>query len=143
MRFITLPVMALAAVTITACVTPIPEHVALDPAARASIDSTEVVAPVRQSEIYVFVPAATAGQANGLIGALIDAGIDAHRAKTAGDSVKPLRVALVDYNFDQKLQGDLQTSLGINGVAEGRRRARDEGRHRGQPELGRHRFQTK
>jgi hypothetical protein len=107
--------MALAcAMVLTACATPIPEHVALDPGARASIDSTEVVAPVKQSEIYVFVPASRAGVASGggLIGALIDAGVDAHRAHTATDAAKPLRDATVDYNFDQKLSSDLQSSLG-------------------------------
>jgi hypothetical protein len=115
MRIPILPSIALAcsAVLLTACVTPIPDHVALDPAARASIDSTEVVAPVKQSEIYVFVPASRVGAATGggLIGALIDVSVDAHRAKTATDSVKPLRDATVDYSFDQKLTADLQQSL--------------------------------
>jgi hypothetical protein len=115
MRNFILPGAAIAAAALlTACATPVPEHVALDPAARAAIDSTEVVAPVKQSEIYVFVPRSRVGAATGggLIGALIDAGVDAHRAHTATDSVKLLRDATVDYNFDQKLTADLQQSLG-------------------------------
>ena len=112
MRFQTLSAMALAAMVLTACATPVPEHVALDPAARASIASTEVVAPVRQSEIYVFVPVTTAGAGAGLIGALIDVSVDAHRTQTATDSVKPLRDAVVDYSFDQKLASDLQQTVG-------------------------------
>ncbi len=104
--------LAAAAACLTACATPVPEHVALDPAARASIDSTEVVAPVRQSEIYVYVPPATAGRSAGLIGALVDVSIDAHRSQTATDSVKPLRDATVDYDFDAKLTADLKKNLG-------------------------------
>ena len=120
MRFYVIPAMALAAMVLTACATPIPAHVALDPAARASIDSTEVVAPVKQSEIYIYVPpsraGASAGAAAGVLGALvgsaIDAGVNSHNAQTAEASVKPLRDAAVDYSFDQKLTGDLQSSLG-------------------------------
>jgi hypothetical protein len=115
MRNVILGAGALAcALVVAGCATPVPEHVALDAAARPSIDSTEVVAPVRQSEIYVFVPRSRVGAATGggLIGALIDAGVDAHRAHTATDSVKRLRDATVDYSFDQKLTADLQQSLG-------------------------------
>jgi hypothetical protein len=93
------------------CVTPIPTHVALSPGAQNAIASTEVVAPVRQSEIYVFVPATTAGANNGLIGALIDASVDAYRAGTAESGVKNLRNAVVDMNFDSAFSSQLKASL--------------------------------
>src|SRR5690348_15603505 len=101
----------LAALALAACVTPTPTHVALAPAARDSIASTAVVAPVAQSQIYIYVPPTTAGQSNGLIGALIDAGVDSYRAHTAESGVKPLRDAVVDMSFDQALAGQLKTSL--------------------------------
>jgi len=75
-------------------------------AARTSISSTEVVVPIRQSEIYVYVPPSTAnaGGQGGLLGALlvaaINAGVDSVRTQNAEKAVKPLRDALVDYKFD-------------------------------------------
>lgn len=99
------------ALTLSACVTPTPTHVALPPAAQANITSTEVVAPIAQSEIYIYVPPTTAGQGQGLIGALIDAGVDSYRAGTAETGVKPLRDAVVDMNFDADLASQLKASL--------------------------------
>src|ERR1700761_1521621 len=101
----------LLALTLSACVTPIPTHVAIAPAAQGAITSTEVVAPIAQSEIYVYVPPTTAGQGQGLIGALIDAGVDSYRAGTAESGVKPLRDAVVDMNFDSDLASQLKASL--------------------------------
>jgi hypothetical protein len=100
----------LLAMTLGACATT-PTHVALSPAAQANIASTEVVAPILQSEIYVYVPPTTAGQGNGLIGALIDAGVDRYRAGTAERDIKGLRDTLVDLDFDRDLKSQLQTSL--------------------------------
>jgi hypothetical protein len=94
-----------------ACVTPTPVHVPLAANAQQSIPSAEVVAPIAQSEIYIFVPATTAGQGQGLVGALIDAGVDAYRAGTAESGVKPLRDAVVDINFDHAFSTQLQSSL--------------------------------
>lgn len=80
-------------------------------AARADLASTDVVLPIRQSEIYVFVPMATGGAGFGLIGALVDAGIDSTRTSKAEAAVTPLRNAMVDYSFDNALQDELKTSL--------------------------------
>ena len=88
-----------------------PAHVALPIKARDQVASTEIVAPIHQSEIYVFVPPSTAGQANGLVGALIDAGIDAYRAKTAETDVKPLRNAAVDLDFDGAFHDQLAAAM--------------------------------
>jgi hypothetical protein len=101
----------LLALSLGACVTPTPTHVALATPAQSSIASTEVVAPIAQSEIYIYVPPTTAGQGQGLIGALIDAGVDSYRAGTAETGVKPLRDAAVDMNFDRDLADQLKASL--------------------------------
>jgi len=89
----------------------VPPHEGLPPAAKDQIASTEVVVPIQQSEIYVFVPQETAGAANGLIGALVDVTVDAIRTSKAEKSVKRLRDALVDYNFDTVMQRQVQTAL--------------------------------
>jgi hypothetical protein len=104
------------ALLLSACATatvnpPLPD------AARTSISSTEVVVPIRQSEIYVYVPPSTANAAGqgGLIGALvvaaINAGVDSVRTQKAETAVKPLRDALVDYKFDSTLQDDVKNAL--------------------------------
>ena len=100
--------LTLGAMSLSACVTPIPGNLPLATGARDAIPSTEVVAPVKQNEIYVYVvpsnTAAAAGAAGGMIGALVgaavDAGINAANTKAAEDDVKPARNAIVDYNFD-------------------------------------------
>jgi hypothetical protein len=86
--------------------------VALAPAAQGNFTSTEVVAPVAQNEIYVYVPPTTAGAGQGLIGALIDAGVDSYRAGTAEHDVKALRDTVVDMSFDTDLTNQLKASLG-------------------------------
>src|SRR5258708_1995626 len=91
-----------------ACST-LPIHQALTSDAHDKIASTEVVVPIRQHEIYVYVPPSTggaqAGAGFGLVGALvgvaIDASIDSVRTSKAETAVKPLRDVLVDYNFDK------------------------------------------
>jgi hypothetical protein len=92
----------------------VPAHEYLPAAARDKIVSTEVAVPVRQSEIYVFVPQSNIAAAGGggLLLALVDAGVDSVRTTKAETAVKPLRDALVDFDFDGALQGDLKTSLG-------------------------------
>jgi len=101
----------ISAIALAGCVTQTPTHVPLQAEARSEVASTEIVAPIRQSEIYVYVPPTTAGQNNGLIGALIDAGVDAYRANTAETDVKSLRDAVVDMDFDRAWRDQLQTSL--------------------------------
>jgi hypothetical protein len=102
---------------LAACVTPVPPHEALPPAARDKIASTEMVAPIAQNEIYVYVPPsqlASSGQ-GGLLGALvlasIDAGVDKTRAGRAEKAVKPLRDAIVDFSFDDTLTSELKTAM--------------------------------
>eukprot|EP01030_Chromulinospumella_sphaerica_P023670 gene23670-23709_t len=104
--------LTLGAATLSACVTPVPFKVALPTAARDAVPSTEVVAAVKQSEIYVYVAPVNTGGQGGLIGALVAAGIDAAVTEKAQTAVKPARDAIVDYDFDGRLRADLQQSLG-------------------------------
>ncbi len=91
----------------------LPAHEALPAEARDKIVNTEVAVPVKQNEIYVFVPDSQVGAATGggLLGALIDVGINSVRTGKAEDAVKPLRSAVVDYNYDQTLSTEFQKAL--------------------------------
>ncbi|MBX3480191.1 MAG: hypothetical protein KF842_07315 [Caulobacter sp.] len=97
--------------SLSACVTAVPEYVPLSGAAREALTSTEVVAPIRQSEIYIYVAPVNTGGQGGLIGALVAAGIEAGNASAAEEAVKPARDAIIDFNFDETLRQDLQSSL--------------------------------
>ena len=98
---------------LSACVTPIAEHIPLAPSSQASVGSTDLVMPIAQSEIYVVVPASnvSAATGGGLLGALIDAGVDSSRTKKAQAAIKPLRDAVVDLDIDTILRDDLKASL--------------------------------
>ena len=109
----------MSALLLAGCGTPLPVRESLPLAARDQIASTETVVPIRQHEIYVFVPPSTAGATAGagfgivgaLVGVAIDASVDSARTSKAEAAVKPLRDALVDYNFDATFQDDLKASL--------------------------------
>ncbi|MDB5471171.1 MAG: hypothetical protein JWR84_2731 [Caulobacter sp.] len=103
--------LTLGAATLSACVTPVPFKLPLATGARDAITSTEVVAPIKQSEIYVYVTPVSTGGQGGLIGALVAAGIDAASTEAAQKAVQPARDSVVDYDFDARLKADLQTSL--------------------------------
>jgi hypothetical protein len=105
---------------LSACASTLPAHEFLPDAARDKISSTEVVVPIAQSEIYVFVPVSTSasssvGASFGLLGAIvgtaIDAGINDARTTKAEAAVKPLRDALVDFKFDETFQSDVKNSI--------------------------------
>jgi hypothetical protein len=108
-----------ASLLLSAC-SSIPPHEYLPAPAQQRIATTDVVVPIRQSEIYVYVPPSTAGAAGGaafglvgaIVGAVVDASVNAARSSKAEAAVKPLRDSLVDYNFDNAMQGDLKSSLG-------------------------------
>lgn len=113
MRLRTILATAFLPVLLSACAG-VPQHEFLPAAARDKIASTEVAVPVSQSEIYVFVPQSNIAAAGGggLLLAIIDAGVDSVRTSKAETAVKPLRDAMVDFDFDGTLQSDLKTSLG-------------------------------
>jgi hypothetical protein len=103
---------ALCAAVLSGCAA-VPTHVALQDEARKSVSSTEVVLPVKQSEIYIFVPDSQVAAAGGggLLLALIDAGVNSVRTEKAETAVKPLRDAMVDYDFDKSLHDSMQSAL--------------------------------
>src|ERR1700733_10150584 len=96
-----------------ACQTQIPAHEFMPDAARDKVSSTETVLPIKQSEIYVFVPQSNIAAAGGggLLLALVDAGVDSVRTSKAEAAGKPLRDALIDYNFDAVPKPGAKTSL--------------------------------
>jgi hypothetical protein len=90
-----------------------PTHIALKLTEAKEITSVDVYIGLVQQEIYAEivksnVSAATGG---GLIPALIDAGIDQHRAKKAEELVQPIRAALMDYNFGKCLTEKIESEL--------------------------------
>ncbi len=103
--------LALAA-TLYAC-SSIPAHQSLDASAHANITATDVIAPISESEIYVFVPNSNAGAVSGggLLGVLIDVTIDNIRTGKAEKAVKPLRDSLVGFDFDAATRGALNAHL--------------------------------
>lgn len=98
---------------LSACASQPPVHMPLPDAARSGMTSTDVVLPIQQSEIYVFVPASnvSAAAGGGLLAALVDAGIDSVRNSKAETAVAPLRNAMVDFSFDEALEQELRGSL--------------------------------
>lgn len=81
--------------------------------ARDAITSTAVIVPISQSEIYVDVPASQVSRAagGGLLPALIDATVDSVKASNAAKDLKPLRDAVVDYDFDHVMVDEFRKSL--------------------------------
>jgi hypothetical protein len=101
----------LSMLVLAACASQPSIHQPLSATARGDLTSTDVMLPIKQSEIYVFVPIATAGGGFGLLGALVDVSIDSTRTSKAETAITPLRNAMVDYSFDNALQGELKSSL--------------------------------
>jgi hypothetical protein len=88
-------------------------HIALKPTEAKEITSVDVYIGLAQQEIYAEivksnVSAATGG---GLLPALIDAGVDQHRAKKAEELVQPIRTALMDYDFGKCLTEKIESEL--------------------------------
>src|SRR5688572_7316143 len=82
-------------------------------AERSAIKSTEVVESVRQPELYaqINVSNVSAALGGGLIGALIDSSVNSSRASDAEGTVRPLRDALLGFDFDDTLKQDLAREL--------------------------------
>jgi hypothetical protein len=85
---------------LAACVAP-PKR-ALDPAAR-NIGERDAIVIVAQGEIRAIIQPSTAGAASGgLIGALIDVGINQIKTNSAEAHVRPIRDGLAGYDFDRR-----------------------------------------
>lgn len=105
-------VVALGGLLLSACAG-VPSYEPVPQAAKDRIGSTDVVVPVKQNDIYVYVPPSNAASAagGGLVAALIDVTIDTVRASKAENAVKPLRDATADYSFDKALQANVRKAL--------------------------------
>jgi len=115
-RYMPFAVLLTAGILLAGCVTQVPVHEAFPPTARDSVASTEVVVPIKQGEIYVFVPDSQVAAAGGggLLLALVDVGVNSVRTSKAEAAVRPLRDAVVDFNFDDTLKSELKTSLSFD-----------------------------
>jgi len=113
MRSYTQGVWPIFALLFLAACTTLPPTQPLSANARDEIGSTEVSVPIRQSEIYVFVPDSqiAAAGGGGLLLALIDAGVNSVRTSKAEAAVKPLRDSVVDFDFDAMMRDDLKEAL--------------------------------
>jgi len=109
----------LPALLLSACTTALPPHEALPNAARDKVATTEVVVPIHQSEVEMYVPPSTAGAAAGggfgligaVVGVMVDASINSARTSAAETAIKPLRDATVDFSFDETMQSEVKTAL--------------------------------
>jgi hypothetical protein len=101
--------LAYVALTLAGCAAH-PRH-AIDPSDRSPQGGREAVVVVSQGEIRGAVTASTGGQAFGLVGALIDVGVNQHRANKAEAAITPLRNSLTSYNFDRKALSVTSASL--------------------------------
>jgi hypothetical protein len=119
MRFRLAHAAALVSSLLLAACSGLAPHQALPGAVKDSLVSTDVVLPIRQNEIYVFVPPSTAGAAGGaafgvlgaVVGAMVDAGVNNARTSAAEKAVKPLRDSLVGFDYDAALRDDMKASL--------------------------------
>jgi hypothetical protein len=111
LRFLRFAIL-LPALLFAACAT-MPVREAFPVAARDKVASTEIVAPVKQNEIYVYVPPSQVAAAGGggLLLALVDVAVDDIRTKKAEAAVKTLRDSLNGFNFDESFQNDLKAKL--------------------------------
>jgi len=87
-----------------------PKHF-IDAADRSPPGGREAVVMVPQGEIRGQVLASQAGAAFGLVGALVDTGINQHRANKAESAITPLRTEMSDYSFDQQALASTQATL--------------------------------
>jgi len=88
-------------------------HIALKPNKAKEITSVDVHIGLAQQEIYAEIVKSKVATATGggLIPALIDAGVDQHRAKKAEELIQPIRAALMDYDFGRCLTEKIESEL--------------------------------
>ena len=86
-------------------------HRSIDPVARVVQGGREVKVSVTQSEIKADIQPATGGQAFGLIGALVDVGVNNSRAAEAEKTVQVVRESLSGFDFDGLALKDTKETL--------------------------------
>jgi hypothetical protein len=102
---------AAAAVTaLCAACSTVPAYKALDPVVKQKVTATTGVIVSPQREIYATIFQAPAGS-GGLIGAFIQASLDKHHTAEAEAGMVPLRNSLLNFNFDQVMETNLQQQL--------------------------------
>ena len=92
----------LVAATFWGCSTPIPYR--LDPLAGDRVGEVNATACVENESISVKVLVSTYGSGGGLVGALVDAGVEAKRKKEAIKIIAPLKEKTKDINFRDALR---------------------------------------
>ena len=93
--------LALFGLVLTGCATPLKQT--FPESARIVPEGRHMIVSVPQSEINPAINQSVMGAAGfGLIGALVDTGVNQSRTKTAEAAIIPVRDALTDYKFDQK-----------------------------------------
>lgn len=101
------------AVSLSACVSAPPKQIAFPVAAKSNLAKTDVISAVPQAELNMAVQPSNVSMfaGGGLLPALIDASVNASRAKAAGASLADVRDTLLDYDFDAVLHQQLSTEL--------------------------------
>lgn len=107
----------LVALSLGACATPGFRHI--EPDARAKLTSMESVLIVTQSEIGAEINTSKASVATGggIVGALIESGINNARTKTAEELVAPIRDIMIDFDFGAILEQELEAELAALNIA--------------------------
>ena len=91
-----------------------PSRVPLSPDKTSKISSSQTVVALSQAEIGTDINRSniTAATGGGLIGAIIDAGVNNYRAKNAESAAVPIRDALVKYDVGQTFTNALRAHVG-------------------------------
>lgn len=88
-------------------------EVPMQPEAKKLIKSSNVVVGINQQEIYAEINHSntTAAMGGGLLFALIDSAVDSSRTSDAEELIKPIRNALIDYNFSRNFSSAMKKEL--------------------------------
>jgi hypothetical protein len=103
------PAAAAVALLLSGCTTA--SRVAVPPAHRSRIQSTQAIAAPTRPELGMHIEVSTAGGGFGLIGAIVDSSVNNSRAKDAEAAVVPARDALVGYEVGAVLAEALKREL--------------------------------
>lgn len=106
---------------VTACATP-RAYNRIDAEARPLIKSVDTLLIVTESEISIDIDTSNVGTAmgGGLIGALVDAGVNQSRTADAEELISPIRDKLISFDFGAQLEAALESelpALGIEGAS--------------------------
>lgn len=88
-------------------------EVPMQPEAKKLIKSSNVVVGINQQEIYAEINRSntSAAMGGGLLFALIDSAVDSSRTGDAEEMIKPIRNALIDYDFPNNFSSAMEKEL--------------------------------